>query len=194
MAQQAESISTPLGDLRVSTAMPDDLPRTLVLFDEAVAWLVARGFPGQWGTESFSSLPAMRRRFAEWIERGDLYLFRLDGDLVGTVATGKVVPGYAAEACEGLPGPARYLEALTTARRLASAGLGGTILRWAESHAAADGAAYMRLDCWAGNPRLVAYYEGQGYAHIKELSMGSWRGVLLEKKLYPLSAPSPGGM
>jgi GNAT superfamily N-acetyltransferase len=181
-----QSISTPLGDVQVHAATPNDLPRALTLFDDAVAWLVARGIPGQWGTEPFSSLPHMHRRFAGWIDRGDLYLFELGDELVGSVAVSEVVPAYAAEACQGLPRPSRYLEAFTTSRRLAGTGLGAAILRWAEAHAGSDGAVYMRLDCWSGNPELIAYYERQGYVPVKELSMGAWRGRLFEKRLAPV--------
>jgi hypothetical protein len=36
----------------------DDAPLVLALFDEAVAWLVARGQPGQWGTQPWSQRPS----------------------------------------------------------------------------------------------------------------------------------------
>ena len=50
-------------------------------------------------------------------------------------------------------------------------------------HAAAlardAGVAVLRVDCWAGAPPLVAYYEGQGFTRSGSFSVGGWRGQVL---------------
>lgn len=168
-------------ELRITPAREEDLDEILALFDEAIEWLGARGLSGQWGTRPTSELPQMQNRFREWIERGSLFVARSDGELVGTVAVGAGVPAYAAEVLAPLPGPAFYLEAFATTRRHAGSGIGAQILSWAEEYTTRQGQRYLRLDCWADNPGLCAYYKRAGYRAIDEFFVGTWRGQLFEK-------------
>lgn len=50
-------IQSPGGELSIMLATRDDLYPVLKLFDEAVAWLNARGLANQWGSEPFSISP-----------------------------------------------------------------------------------------------------------------------------------------
>nr|WP_237541103.1 GNAT family N-acetyltransferase [Streptomyces sp. SID4936] len=63
--------------------------------------------------------------------------------------------------------PARYVHKLTVDREFAGTNLGSRILDWAGTQAALQGAKWLRLDAWTTNPRLHAYYEGQGFEHIR---------------------------
>ncbi|MFE2428379.1 hypothetical protein ACFXJ5_16785 [Streptomyces sp. NPDC059373] len=59
----------------------------------------------------------------------------------------------------------------------------------AERRIAEAGRAYCRLDCVSTNPRLRAYYEGEGYVVVGEQPSkdgglgGKYAVTLLEKKL-----------
>src|SRR5690348_5370074 len=69
---------------RIRPGSPADAQAMLVLFDEAVEWLVARGQTGQWGTEPFSSRDSAILRAAEWASGGGLWLAEAaDGTPVG---------------------------------------------------------------------------------------------------------------
>lgn len=172
---------TPTGNLEIARAQPEDLNSTLTLFDEAVAWLNRKGIPGQWGTEPFSSNPRFAQRLAAWIESGVLYTARRGGELLGVIAISPDAPRYAATEVQGRPGPAFYLEAFTTRRSEKGQGVGRALLEFAEAHARLQGAAWLRLDCWAGNPDLCAYYERAGYQPFGQCRLGEWVGQLFEK-------------
>ena len=81
------------------------------------------------------------------------------------------------------PGPALYLEAFTTKRRHEGRSIGSTLLRWAERYAKAEGAAWLRLDCWAENEGLCAYYQRAGFLPCGQFQLGHWRGQFFEKAL-----------
>lgn len=51
-------------EFRIRPGGEDDVPAVLALLDGAVAWLVARGRPGQWGVDPLSANP--RRVALTW--------------------------------------------------------------------------------------------------------------------------------
>lgn len=164
-----------------------DLPGILTLWDETVAWLVAKGVTGQWGTTPFSQLPAMRERFLLWLRRGEFFVARErmapSGPIVGTLALVDTIPGYAASAWGQAPEHGLYLEAFTTARMLRGSGLGRGLLRWAEAYTVEQGKAFLRLDCWAENQALYAYYCAAGFQPHGTFRLGAWEGQMFEKCL-----------
>lgn len=171
------------GDALVGRATTDDMPAILALFDEAVTWLVSRGQEKQWGTTPFSEVPSFRERFTQWLDAEALYVARIAGSLVGTIALSETVPTYATHLFDSFPASAFYLEAFTTSRSLAGRGLGRDLLRWAEQYAAAQGKSTIYLDCWAESPRLPDYYKQAGYVPHTEFNVGEWRGILFKKQV-----------
>lgn len=167
---------------RVETAGPEDLRKILVLFDGVQGWLVSRGLEGQWGTTPFSTSEAQRERFSKWIESGCFYVVRDSGEIVGTMVLSEQAPDYAQDGCAGRAA-ACYLEALAVHRNCAGRGVGSALLSWAEQEALARGLSVVRLDCWAGNPSLRAYYRRAGFAEVAVIELGTWEGVLFEKSL-----------
>lgn len=170
------------GALQILPAAPGDLPTVVALFDEAIAWLGARGLAGQWGTTSCFALPAMQTRLAGWHARGDLFVARLDGELVGALALGSEAPAYVTAAAAGCASPTCYVAALVTARRHAGREIGAAPLRWAAAQAGRRGTAALLLDCWADNVALCAYYERAGFAHCGTFRIGDWRGQIFERQ------------
>ena len=176
-------ITGPYGEAWITRAGREDLPEVLALFDESVAWLVARGQEAQWGTTPFSELPRAHDRFMQWVEAGALYVARVGGRLVGVVTLSETVPYYATHLFESFPDTAYYLEAFTTARSMSGQGIGRDLLRWADQYALQHGKTTIWLDCWAGKPALPNYYQAAGYIPRQEFNVGEWRGLLMEKQL-----------
>ena len=90
---------------------------------------------------------------------GEVYLARREGVPAGgfTLQWEDVTPWG-----ERAPN-AGYLHALCVRRADAGTGLGAALLDYAGVRVAATGRAWLRLDCWAGNDVLRAYYEGLGF-------------------------------
>jgi GNAT superfamily N-acetyltransferase len=82
-----------------------------------------------------------------------------------------------------VPEAERYVLALVTSRRHAGRGIGAALLERAREEAARGGAAVLRVDCWAGAPSLVAWYERQGFARAGTFEVDGWRGQVLATDL-----------
>lgn len=78
---------------------------------------------------------------------------------------------------------ARYLHGFGVRRR--ASGLGASLLIWAAERSRSDGADHLRLDCWANNEQLRAYYERQGFRSRGEIFT---RGRLFARYEMRLSA------
>ena len=148
----------------------------LALFDEAIRWLVARGQTGQWGSAPASSRPALRERVARMSGGGGLHLAERGSGSVGALVVGPA-PSYVPAA----DGDELYVELLLTSRRYAGLGLGRQLLELAVDLARDERAELLRVDCWAGAPRLIAWYEEQGFARTTTFTLDGWRGQVFRK-------------
>jgi GNAT superfamily N-acetyltransferase len=172
------------GGIEIRAGGVSDAPAVLALLDGAVRWLVARGRPGQWGTEPLSAEPRQHARVRDWASGGGLHLAYLGGQPVGALAVGDA-PGYVPPAAE----PELYVSLLVTDRAHAGRGIGGRLLRHARRLARQRGAALLRVDCYAGDDQaLVRYYEREGFRRVGEFAVPladgrSWPGQLLEDQL-----------
>jgi GNAT superfamily N-acetyltransferase len=155
----------------------EDAPILLDLFDEAVEWLVARGQPGQWGSEPFSATPERVAAVERLAGEGRLFVAEQDGAPVGALIVGERMP-YAPEAGE----PELYVRLLITSRRRAGQGIGARLVERAREEARAAGVTLLRVDCYAA-PGLVAWYESQGFTPVAPLYVGAWEGRLLEQRV-----------
>lgn len=134
-----------------------DLDTVLSILEEAALWTSHRGIEG-WQPGSFS-----RRRIADRIERGEMYLAKIAGETFGTLA----LQWSDAEVWGDATEDAGYVHGLTIKRQFGGRGLGRELLRWAGERAALSGKSYLRLDCRAENRELNEYYERAGFC---------WRG------------------
>lgn len=177
-------------------AREEDLGAVLRLFDQAQAWLITQGLEGQWGSSPFSGSPEQRERFAAWIRQGTLFVWGnpVAADAVGadpekgeifggTLVLSDEPPAYVAAQLTGAPGPGLYLQAFATDPALRGKGLGTAMLEWAQVQAQARGLQRIRLDCWAGNPRLRRYYREAGFREVAPFTVGGWTGQLFEREL-----------
>ena len=164
----------------VRAGQESDAAAVLGLWDAAIAWLVARGQTGQWGTTPASARPRARDLVHEWAAGAGLRVAELDGEPVGASVVAKEHPEY-------VPPVDRretYLRFLVTDRTRPGLGIGSKLVRRAAVEARAAGSEVLRVDCWAGAPDLVAWYERQGFTRSGTLIVNDdWRGQLFEMPL-----------
>ncbi len=168
-----------MATVRIRPGTAADAPRVLALFDEAVAWLVARRQPGQWGTNRGRSDRARSGACARWSAGPGLRIaVNADGTPVGALALGDHPPHV-----QPIDEPERYVEALVTSRRHAGRGIGAALVAAAADEAREGGAAVLRVDCWAGAPPLVAWYERQGFERSGTFDVDGWIGQVFAMRL-----------
>ncbi|HET8978220.1 MAG TPA: GNAT family N-acetyltransferase [Solirubrobacteraceae bacterium] len=158
-------------ELQIRPGSIADAPILIALFDAAVAWLVARGQTGQWGSQPFSTRPEGRAKVDELSGGGGLRIAELSGVPVGALVVGDA-PAYVppAEAAE------LYVQLLLTSRRHAGRGIGGRLVRVAVAEARAASRPLLRVDCWAGAPTLVDWYRRQGFRPTSTFDLNGWVG------------------
>ena len=134
------------GSLNIRHGSVADTQLLLDLFDEAVAWLVERGQPDQWGERPWSS----RER------------------------PGHVPP---------VDLPELYVNLLLTSRRHAGKQLGARLVDVAIDEARAADRDVLRVDCWAGAPTLIAWYQRQGFTPAGTFELNGWKGQIFNMSL-----------
>lgn len=159
------------GVIAIRNGGPEDASLLLTWFDEAVVWLTARGQSAQWGSEPFSTQPRQVQRVRALAAGGGLRIAELDGEPVGALAVGEA-PGYAPRADTA----ELYVILLLTSRRRAGERIGDALVARAVAEARAAGRRLVRVDCWAGSPRLVRWYEDQGFIPTETFEVNGWTG------------------
>lgn len=148
-----------------------DTALVLSWFDEAVRWLVARGQAGQWGSEPFSDRADAVQRVRGLAASGGLRIAEIDSEPVGALVLGSapahVTPAERAEL---------YIVLLLTSRRHAGRQIGAALVRRAVQEARAAGCEILRVDCWAGAPSLVRWYESRGFERTQTFDHNGWIG------------------
>jgi GNAT superfamily N-acetyltransferase len=166
--------------MRIRPGDVADVPVVLALFDEAVAWMVARGNTEQWGTEPFSTQPHRVESVTKMVERKDLRIAELAGEPVGALVTSDTPQEYVEPAGE----PELYVNLLLTSRRHAGREIGARLLSFARSLAQERGVTLIRVDCYRSEA-LVGYYERNGFVRTHEFTVGDWPGQVLAQRLEP---------
>ena len=167
---------TPAGRITIEQAQPSDLDTVLEILEEAAGWLISRGID-QWQPGLFRKV--RRQSIADQVSRGEVYLAKRDGQVVGTLTlqwADKMFWG-------NVPDDAGYLHRLAIRRVYAGMELGRQLLQWAEGKVASAGRDYLRLDCMAENQALRQYYEQAGFTYRGEVRGEGWRASLYEKKV-----------
>jgi ribosomal protein S18 acetylase RimI-like enzyme len=79
---------------------------------------------------------------------------------------------------------AGYVSGLVVRPAVSGKGIGRRLLDWACRQSEQRGKRFLRLDCWADNPRLCDYYEAAGFRPRGEYYHNEcWRGQRFEKPL-----------
>jgi GNAT superfamily N-acetyltransferase len=161
-------------ELRIRPGSSADAAAVVTLFDEAIEWLVGRGLVGQWGEAAFSARPEMRTRIERMLSDHEVRIAEHGGETVGAVVVGPA-PHYVPQS----ELPELYVELLISARRLAGNAIGARLLAATVQLAHERGAKLVRVDCWADAPRLVRFYERQGFVRDGRFDLDGWRGQIL---------------
>jgi ribosomal protein S18 acetylase RimI-like enzyme len=151
----------------------------LGLFDEAVVWMVARGQSKQWGDEPLSQTEAGRATVSRMCGGGGLRVGAVDGEAVAALVVGEH-PQWV----DPIPEPELYIELLLVSRRHAGRRIGEGLIDAALAEARAQGAMVVRVDCWAGAPSLVAWYEARGFERTGTFTVKrDWVGQIFSLRL-----------
>jgi GNAT superfamily N-acetyltransferase len=163
-------------EYEIRPGSPDDEGALLALFDEAVEWMVARGQTGQWGDRPFSERRETRARVREFAEHPGLWMAERDGEPLGALIVGVRPPHV-----EPIDASELYIELLISSRRHSGNGIGARLVRLADDIAVERGVEVLRVDCWAGAPALVGWYEAQGFVRSGTFDVRGWIGQVFEK-------------
>ncbi|MFI0192175.1 GNAT family N-acetyltransferase [Streptomyces sp. NPDC017082] len=150
--------------MKITLAVPEDLPKLLAFRLEAASWL------SELGTDQWSR-PYPADRLLATIQSGTVFMVR-DGAV--TAATITLTP----EAEDGLwteqelSEPTLFVNKLTVARTHAGQNLGGRLLDWAADRAFRTSAKWLRLDAWTTNKALQRYYLKHGFEHVRTVREG----------------------
>jgi len=154
-------------------AQPNDLAAVLAVFEDVRAWMISRG------VNTWRPIARWRDLIAQKIARQVVYLAWLDSQVVGTIT----LDWEAEELWDAASTQAGYLAHFATYRALAGTGIGAQMLRWAETEARRAGKGYLRLDCWAENRALCAYYESTGFERRSTVTIDGFPVALYEKRI-----------
>ena len=166
--------------MRIRRGDSTDVPALMAMFDEAVAWMVARGNTEQWGTEPWSSIPHRVEMTTRKLDTGELWLAEPDGVPAGALITSGGPPDYVEVAEE----PELYVTLLITSRRQAGRGIGARLLAHARTLAEQQGVSLIRVDCHrAPDESLIRYYERNGFTRVTSFTVGGWPGQLLAQRV-----------
>ena len=153
----------PGGRYRLRRATEADAATLVALYDEASAWLTARGlrqWPPGWYTREMALADLRAGR--------EVYLLLRAEEPVGKLTLQWSDPEMWGER----PPDAGYVHGLSVRRAVAGLGLGAALLDWAGAQTRANGRRWLRLDCMAANPDLRAYYERLGFTYRGEAEEG----------------------
>jgi GNAT superfamily N-acetyltransferase len=169
-----------MSEIQIRQGGSDDLGALLQMFDDAVAWLSARGSEAQWGSVPWSTLSSRVEQVRLMAANPGIRVAEIDGEPAGVLVvdeeTFKHVP----------PVDERelYVRVLITSRKFAGRGVGAKLISYAREEASRRAISLLRVDCWAGGKGdLVRYYESQGFKSTVQFDVSGWIGQVLEQRV-----------
>ncbi|HEV2170189.1 MAG TPA: GNAT family N-acetyltransferase [Candidatus Binatus sp.] len=152
-------IATAIGLVEIRPATAADVEEELGVLDEAARWLAARGI-NQWPVDGFP-----RDLIAADIARAEVHIARCNRRAVGTFTLQWSDQMF----WPGAVGEAGYVHRIAVRRE--ARGIGVELLKAAECATVAAGRKLLRLDCYAGNEALCAYYERAGFVRRADIEV-----------------------
>jgi GNAT superfamily N-acetyltransferase len=161
--------------LSIHQATPADIPTVVDLWNEAKAWLGAKG-PDQW------QYPVKMHNIYRAVEAGAYWLVE---PTAGGPATATVTLDPHADPSlwrpEEQPDQALYVHRLVVRRSEAHHNLGADILDWANEQVRTAGRKFLRLDAWTNNVALHDYYRRLGFRGVRIVDHPTGSGALFER-------------
>ena len=121
-------------------------------------WLLARGID-QWRPSEFAE------EAEAGIRRGEVFLWWRGSEAAGVFTLRRFGP-----AIWPHDPAAVYLHRIATSLAFKGENTGVTLIQLAIDQAKREGASRVRLDCWAGNQKLFAFYRRTGFRHVKDVA------------------------
>ncbi|MEZ0069153.1 GNAT superfamily N-acetyltransferase [Streptacidiphilus sp. MAP12-20] len=174
-------------ELHVRLATSEDAPRVLAVMDGIMDWLIGLGRVAQWGTESWSTNPALVERIRSRIDRAELRVAVTATDEIAGVLS--VSETGAADYFPPAGEPELFINLLATSRAFKGRDVGGFLIAEAVAEAHRRGLGLVRVDCFAGDDgRLKAWYATQGFVEVEPFVVPregrpDWPGMLFAMRL-----------
>ena len=171
-------------EITIRDGGPDDIPVILCMLDSCVAWLIAQGRTGQWGSKPLSENPKVAESVARDMDAGSAFIAEVDGMPAGTLTLTDASGAYLSHLPP--PGePERYIHWLASDRRFKGHGVGSALLTHAVEVTRQAGVSLLRVDCYAGDDgKLVGYYESNGFVRTETYTgKDDWPGQVLARRV-----------
>ena len=165
------------------------LATIVAMRDEASSWLSDRGID-QW-RKPWPDHDAMADRIAASIDAKETWMVHEDSEVVATVAIDRYADPELWTPDER-DEPACYLHRLIVRR--SHAGIGAAILDWADHRAAQEQAQWIRIDVWADNTGLQAYYRRHRFEYVRTGGLADYPSGALFQRLVDPQAQVPAGL
>lgn len=173
-------------EVRVRAARSDEADTVVRLWEEVSAWLAAQGID-QW------QYPPRRNAIEANIAAHD-ECWIIEGGRNRTIGTITVDKRADPEfwTSDDSPDDALYVHRMIVRRNVAGGEIGSAVLDWASQRAAAAGKAWLRLDAWRSNPRLLRYYADHGFKLVRTVELSHRRsGALFQRPAGVVLARGP---
>ncbi|MFJ2867137.1 GNAT family N-acetyltransferase [Kitasatospora sp. NPDC087314] len=173
-------------NIKIRTGGPEDVPAILALLDGAVGWLAGQGRTGQWGDQSFSSIPARVEQIAQY--GTEPFLIRLAEDDEGRAVGSCVLSEQRGKYIPAVDERELFIRNLVTDRSRKGSGIGAALIADAVEEARRRGIGLLRVDCYGGADRkLVSQYRALGFTETESFEVeqpsGIWPGQVLAIRL-----------
>jgi GNAT superfamily N-acetyltransferase len=169
-----------MSEIQIRQGGPDDHDALLQMFDDAVAWLSARGNGAQWGTVPWSMLAGRIQQVRLMVGNPGIRVAEIDGEPAGVLVVDEETFGHVPAVDER----ELFVRLLITSRKFAGRGVGSKLISYALEEASRRGISLVRVDCWAGGKGdLVRYYESQGFERTVQFDVLGWVGQVLEQRV-----------
>jgi GNAT superfamily N-acetyltransferase len=180
-----EPIKRAADEIVIRRADPKDLDAVLAVFDSTVAWMVSQGNTKQWGSAPWSEQPRLVERFRHHLQYDITFVASKRGEIVGAIVIASSPPKYCWSGADG--DSALYVEPFGTSPEVRGQGVGRALLERAVQYTRDQGKSFLRLDCFAENPKLPAYYESEGFKARGDFAVGEWHGRMFERPVGTIS-------
>lgn len=162
-------------NVHVRHATESDLPKVIVLWNAAQAWLREQG-EDQW------QYPVRVDGIEKAIFSKTCWLIESDNIPLATVTLDDFADSQLWTA-EDSPGDALYVHRLVVDRKAGHRDLGSAILDWAGIQASMAHKQWLRLDAWTSNARLQKYYRDRGFSLVRTITTPHVKsGALFQRK------------
>lgn len=170
--------------LTIRRATPGDVAAIEELQFESIGWLAEKGLD-QWQP---GQPRAPRDRPGSHLEdslaRGTCWIAVAGDREIATITIDDIADPDFWSPDEG--DQALYAHRMIVRRILAGQNLGAVLLDWADHLALIANRPLLRLDAWRTNKALHAYYLGQGFSHVRTVTLPNrGSGALFERQVRP---------